>query len=118
MYLSNVGVSIAEERTKQSVARSITAPIPTIGFKMNYFLTPRLVFKLSGDAFALKYKRYDGHLFSGRAGLEYRLTPHFALGAAYNILDVNGAVLTTDKAATLRAGWDYNGAITYLKVLF
>ena len=69
-----------------TVNEKLTVPLPSIGFVVNYNITPRFQFQTRGDFFYLAIGDYEGAMFEFYAGLEYRLFKHFALGAAYDRL--------------------------------
>ncbi|WP_455244502.1 hypothetical protein [Petrachloros mirabilis] len=67
----------------------LTAPLPSVGFLVNYNFTPRLVVQTRFDWFYFETSQFKGTMNELYASLEYRLFKHLALGAAYDRLDVN-----------------------------
>lgn len=65
------------------------APLPTIGLLVKYNFTPRLVGQARFDWFYVEFSQFKGFMTELYFGLEYRLLKHFALGAAFNRLDVS-----------------------------
>lgn len=68
---------------------TLIAPLPSIGVLLNYHFTPRLLGQARFDWFYVDTSQFKGAMNEIYVGLEYRLFKHFALGAAYNRLDVN-----------------------------
>ena len=80
---------------------TLTVPLPSIGVQMNYQILDRLSAEARGDFFYIRAGDFKGSLTEVYAGLEYRLFKHFALGAAYNFLNINAEDDSVD-------GWEIN----------
>ena len=94
-----------------------TAPIVVIGAEGRFAITPRLI--AEGTIAALpriKYSDYTGRAVSGRALLEFRVTPRIGIGAAYNHFVVDGTFQGSDFVGRL----DYyvDGAEAHLRFIF
>lgn len=68
---------------------TLLAPLPSLGFLVNYNFTPRLLGQGRFDWFYVDSNQFKGAMNELYIGLEYRLFDHFAVGAAYNRLDLN-----------------------------
>jgi len=79
------------------------APLPTIGLYGAYAFSPRWLLSGRLDYFSLNYDDYDGSLKNFTAGIDYRFTRNFGIGAGYRYVDYD---LTITKSS-------YNGAIRY-----
>lgn len=117
-YVGRLDASVAEVNGGRSEGRAVTAPLPTLGVRGAYNITPRLIAKLGSEVFFIKTKKYSGHLIEAKAGLEYEVTRNVAIGAAYNYLDVDGNISSKSSGARLGADWHFDGAYTYLSVRF
>ncbi len=73
----------------------VSLPLPSLGVFMSYDITPKLMAELRSDFFYLKVGSFEGSMFEFFAGLEYRVHKYFALGAAYDRLQV-GATSNKD----------------------
>lgn len=95
---------------------AVTAPLPVLGFRGEYYLSER--WRLSGSVewFGLEIDEYDGHLHDTLLGIDYRVTDHIALGLGYNRVEID--VDATDKAIRSDLIWDYSGVIAYLRATF
>ena len=78
----------------------VTLPLPTLGLQVKYNILPRLQAQLRFDWFHLQVSDVKGSIVEVYAGLEYRLFKHFALGAAYDFLDVQA-----DYQKGKKGGW-------------
>jgi hypothetical protein len=96
--------------SRTSVNEDLSVPLPSIGFVMNYNITPRFQFQSRYDFFYINISNYEGAMFEFYAGLEYRLFKHFALGAAYDRLD---AGLQDTSTGGFKVDFSYNLAYFY-----
>ena len=106
MYFANIGASLSanltcsggltcgagQALTPGRTSNSLTVPLPSIGFLVNYHFTPRLLGTARFDWFYIETAQFKGAMNEVYFGLEYRLFKHFALGGAYDRLDVNADV--------------------------
>jgi hypothetical protein len=68
---------------------SLVAPLPTLGFLVNYHFTPKLTGQANFNWFYVEAGSFKGAMSEMYMGLEYRLFKNFGLGAAYNRLDID-----------------------------
>jgi len=85
--------------TPSTVEENFTAPLPSIGGYVNYFITPRLSTELRADVFWIQAGDFTGSMVEFYLGLEYRIWDNIAVGAAYDRLQVG--VNTGDVDANL-----------------
>ena len=95
-YIADLSFQFGAQGTINNVTNSfstgkeqLTLPLPQVGFLVNYNITPKWLTQIRTDFFYLSVGNYSGAMFEFYAGLEYRLFKHFALGAAYDRLQVN-----------------------------
>ena len=84
-------VQVGEETqmvTPSTVSETFTAPLPSIGGFVNYYITPRLNTELRADVFWIQAGSFTGSMVEFYAGLEYRIWDNIAVGAAYDRLQV------------------------------
>lgn len=79
---------------------TLLAPLPTVGFLVNYNFTPRLKAMGRFDWFYVDTGNFKGAMNEIYLGLEYRIFKPFAVGAAYNRLSA-----TVDYEPTGNSGW-------------
>jgi hypothetical protein len=72
-----------------SAKTSLVAPLPTLGFLVNYHFTPKLTGQANFNWFYVEAGSFKGAMSEMYMGLEYRLFRNFGLGAAYNRLDID-----------------------------
>ncbi len=102
-------------------SESITAPLPVLGLRTDFALTPKLFLKYSFDFFYLEYDQFKGAVTENKILLEYNAFKHVGFGIGldrfkvsieaegedYPNIDFHGAF-----------GFSYVGAMLYCKVYF
>jgi hypothetical protein len=58
----------------------ITAPLPTLGARMDFAITPKWIFRMSTEYFYLKYDTFKGFLMHSTAAIEYNPWDHWGFG--------------------------------------
>lgn len=76
---------------KQEEARKadFTAPLPVLGLRSNFALTPRLFLKQSAEIFYFKLNRFKGAMLEGNMLLEYNAWKHVGAGFGFNTFRLN-----------------------------
>jgi hypothetical protein len=70
-------------------SNTLAAPLPNVGFLVNYDITPRLQAQGRIDWFYIDVPKFQGSMTDFYLGLEYRLFKHFALGTAFDRFNVS-----------------------------
>jgi hypothetical protein len=73
-------------------AASVDAPLPNIGFWYVRSLSPRWAFSSRLDYFDASIHPYDGTFINASAGLNYRVSDRFGIGASYNYVELDVGV--------------------------
>jgi len=68
---------------------TLAAPLPNVGFLVNYDILPRLQAQGRIDWFYIDVPKFQGSMTDVYLGLEYRLFKHFSLGTAFDRFNVN-----------------------------
>ena len=74
-----------------SSGSSVTAPLPTVGFKGEYTVIPKYLFvEYQADYFYLEFNSFKGSLVSSTLALEYHFVEHVGVGLGFDstIIDV------------------------------
>lgn len=101
LYFADIGLGLAGDftcagapgcsgssQTSRAATSNLTVPLPSVGILVNYNFTPRLKAQARFDWFYIEVDQFKGNMNEVYLGLEYRLFKHFAVGAAYDRLDV------------------------------
>jgi hypothetical protein len=73
-------------------ALSASAPLPNIGMWYKRALTERWALRARVDWFSASVDEYDGRLLNIQAGMDYLVSRHVGIGAAYNMFDLDVGV--------------------------
>lgn len=68
-------------------ARSLLAPLPTIGLYARFEPAPKLTLSAKGDLLKLKISDYTGSLVNLEASASYRVAKNVGIGAMYRYVD-------------------------------
>ncbi len=107
--LSTPGGGASSQQTENAAT---TIPLPTLGFGLNYRVTPRLHWYLRGDGFYLEFDDWKGLFTDLEVGAEYRLWKGLSVGAG--LATNNLTVTETTSRYKFRYDNRLSGAHTYL----
>jgi hypothetical protein len=87
LHMTDVAVELAAEITSTGVAASdadTTLPLPVVGFRMNYNVTPKFSWYVRSEIFSIEFDEWEGTYSTAQLGMEYRAFEHvgFGLGVA------------------------------------
>jgi hypothetical protein len=103
------------------VAESVTAPMPVLGLRADFALTPRWFLKSDIDVFYLEYESFKGSLFDTKVALEYNAFKHVGFGLAVESFNVQVESEGEDYPQIDLVGqiqFQYIGAMLYAKFYF
>lgn len=87
---------------------SASGPLPVIGLRADYALTPKWLVGGHLQYFGLDYDAYSGDLLDARVQTEYRVTDNINVGLGYTWYDASISK-RSDGGFTTRADYVYNG---------
>jgi hypothetical protein len=116
LYVADIGISLTLEATGAGEAGSITAPLPVLGLRGEYYLSERWRAHASAEWFLVDIDNYHGTLQDVLFGIDYRLFEHAAVGLGYNQVQVD--IDATEKLLRADLAWNYSGVIAYLQFAF
>jgi hypothetical protein len=64
----------------ERVEVDITAPLPTLGARLDFAITPKWIFRTSAEYFYLKYDTFKGFLMHSGAAIEYKPWERWGFG--------------------------------------
>ncbi len=103
------------------VSESITAPLPVVGIRADFALTPKWFFKTNFDVFYLEYEQFKGVVYDTTVGLEYKAFKRVGLGLALENFNLTVEAEGEDYPEIDLFGkieYQYIGAMLYAKVYF
>ncbi len=102
-------------------AESVTAPMPVLGLRADFALTPKWFIKGNIDIFYLEYASFKGSIYDTKVALEYNAFKHFGLGLAVENFKVGVESEGEDYPQVDLVGriqFRYIGALLYMKIYF
>lgn len=100
---------------------SFTAPLPVVGIRADFALTPKWFLKSNVDVFYLEYESFKGSIFDTKLALEYNAFKHVGFGLGVENFNLNVEAEGNDypKIDLLgRFQFRYIGAMLYAKIYF
>lgn len=101
---------------------SVTAPLPVIGLRGDFAITPKLFLKSNIDFFYLEYDNYEGSIIDIRMAIEYNLFKNIGFGLGFEHLQVDvEAKGDSDFPGVNFNGnilFNYSGVLLYTKIYF
>ncbi len=100
---------------------SITAPLPVIGLRGDFAITPKLFWKTSLEAFYVEFDRYEGSIIDVKLALEYNLFKNVGFGLGFEHLEVDVDAENSDFPMVDFHGsilFEYTGLQLYTKIYF
>ena len=79
----------AEGRGSKQGDFNFTAPLPAIGLRGDFAVTPRWFIRTNLDVFYLEYKSFKGALVDSRIAVEYNPWEHFGFGLGFDNFRLN-----------------------------
>jgi len=116
LYIADIGTTLAAESIGQVSGAGVTAPLPVVGMRGEYYFSDKWSFRGSAEIFAVDYGDYSGSLYDIYAGIDYQLFENMALGLGLNSVKLNVGV---EKAGfNGDVDWRYDGALAFIKLNF
>lgn len=113
--LKSSGVSEAEGSLKFS------APLPVLGFRMDFVLAPKWFFRSQSQFFYAAYKNFQGRLAEMRGAIEYTPLQHVGIGLGFDTLQASFEATGKDYPNVDLSGkvlFQNNGLQLYAKYFF
>lgn len=102
--------------TKTSKTSSLPAPLPMLGLRGGWMLSPDWYLDLQGQVFKVKVDGYDGRWTDARIGATWMFHRNFGVGLGYNYFSTTVDVDRPQFDGKLRLG--YSGVQAYLTGTF
>ena len=115
LYALSSKFALSEPNTGQFESDSLTVPLPVVGLRGNYALTPKLALRGSAELFAIEIDDVDGRFIDLYLGLDYHFHERFGIGLAYNTVTLR---INAGSDFNGRLDWDYDGFLLYFKLNF
>ena len=105
-----------------TVDQDFTAPLPVLGLRADFALTPKWFLRTSFDVFYISIDDYEGLLSDVQIAAEYKAWKHVGFGLGFDTMHLNvDAESDTSVPGVDAAGsfsFDYAGIYAYTKIYF
>jgi hypothetical protein len=116
LYVADIALHLNLLENDEEERGDVTAPLPVLGLRGEYFFSDRWRASASAEWFGLRIDEYEGTLRDFLIGIDYRIGKHAALGLGYN--DVKMDIDATEGDLRADLVWNYSGLIGYLRFSF
>jgi hypothetical protein len=96
-----------------SKSNSVVAPLPVLGMRGSWAVSPHVHLEASGQVYALSYQGVNGNWSDLRAGVAWMFNNHFGIGLGYDRFATH--VDLSKVTFTGRLNFGYQGLLLYLK---
>ena len=87
LHMTSIEIGLRTDTTSSGVNASdvdTTLPLPVFSFGIVYHVTPKFVWHLKQEFFALQFDKWDGNYTDTTLGVEYRFLENVGLGVAFS----------------------------------
>jgi hypothetical protein len=114
--ISAQGIFEGEEKA------DITAPLPTLGLRLDFAVTPKWILRNHFDMFYLAVADYKGYITNFGTAIEWRPFKHVGFGFGFDSFDLGVEAENDDNIAGVdfvgNVKFGYFGALLYLRAFF
>ncbi len=106
---------------KEAVDESFVAPLPVIGARFDFAVTPKFFIRQTLDVLYLEVGDFRGAIIDLGIGAEYKIWKHFGIGADLNVFNIGIEANGEDYPEINfvgRVDFGYNAVLLYGKVYF
>lgn len=97
LHITKYDLKFSDDDGGKAESAGVTAPLPVLGLRMGYAITPKWSTQLLMEAFAIDYEdTFSGSLTNFELNTEYRLFQNFAIGAGIASLGIDVEVTSDD----------------------
>jgi hypothetical protein len=106
LHSTKVGLKIDTTSGSISESESFTAPLPTVGLRLDVSLAEKWKLRSAANLFYIEYDNFTGGLADTYLGVEWNPFQHVGFGLGYNSITYR-----VEGDGTASNGLDYNGQI-------
>ena len=102
-------------------SETFTAPLPTLGLRMDFAITPKWFVRSNFEVFYVEIKEFKGTLYESNVAIEYIPWKHLGFGLAANVFDLDIEADGEDYPGIDfkgELGFKYSGLLLYAKMFF
>jgi len=105
----------------ETVDESITAPLPVVGFRGDFALTPKWFLRMGTEIFYLEFEQFKGAIHNSYGAVEYKPWKHVGIGLGVETMGINIEAAGEDWPGIDFKGeveFNYIGLQLYTKIFF
>jgi len=122
MYVMPIDIGInATGLVNVDETERFTAPLPTLGLRFDFAITPKWFLRSGFDVFYLEIKEFRGMIYESHAAIEYLPWKNFGFGLGYNAFALDIEANGEDYPQIDFVGeltFKYSGLLLYTKLFF
>jgi len=107
------GGPVEQTATFVTQSNSVPVPLPVLGVRADWAVSPHIYVDAAGQVFALSYQGISGNWFELRAGATWMFGDHFGIGVGYDRFATH--VDVSKLSFTGRLNFGYQGLLVYIK---
>jgi hypothetical protein len=96
VHLTDVELGITAAGLREEDVDDFLAPLPVVGLRGAYAITPKFFLKASVDYFFIEIDSFEGRLIDANVSLEYNLFKYVGAGIGYNYFNLDVDIDTSD----------------------
>jgi len=104
---------VEQAATFTSKSNSVPTPLPVLGFRGDWAVSPHVILDASGEVFSISYQGINGNWSDLRAGATWMFSDHFGVGLGYDRFATHADVGKGSFNGRLNFG--YQGLLFYLR---
>jgi len=104
---------VQEAASFTTKSNSVSAPLPVLGLRANWVVSPHLCLDAAGELFAISYQGVNGNWSDLRAGATWMFNDHFGIGAGYDRYVQHVDLSKLSFSGRLNSG--YQGLLIYVR---
>lgn len=117
LYIARIKLALSEAMLGNAESEGLTAPLPLVGLRGEYYLTERFALRGVAQWFNIDAGDVSGSLRDFYIAGDYRLGRRWSAGLAYNEVTMNITAEDTDGFVG-KLDWGYDGWLAYVKYDF
>jgi outer membrane protein W len=116
LYGANFKYKFTANNPLVDIDKSTTAPLPIIGLKADFFISPRWTVSAFGEGLGFKVGDVDGSMYHVGVSTDYMITRNWGVGLGYQLTDLKVDVTKSDFNGHMT--WRMDGYYAYLQARF
>lgn len=116
LFILGISTGVDLDYSNIHEKHEFTAPLPSLGYRFNYEILPKVRFGVTHSFFFLEMGDYGGAINSFKTNIDYRTLDWLSIGVSYSVFSLD----VSSEAKTFKGivEYSYDGPGLYLNFLF